>query len=37
LELVLKSSSQLWNPLIIEGSNTELNPLSYTHRNSLEC
>jgi hypothetical protein len=34
LELVLQASSQLWNPLVTEGSNTELNPLSHTHRYS---
>jgi hypothetical protein len=37
LDLGLQASSQLWNPLITEGFNTELNPLSRTHRNSLEC
>jgi hypothetical protein len=37
LELVLQESTQLWNPLITEGSNTELISLSRTHRNSPEC
>jgi hypothetical protein len=37
LELVLQASSQPWYPLVIEGTNTELNPLSHTHRNSIEC
>jgi hypothetical protein len=37
VDLVLLVSSQLWNPLVTEGSNTELNPLSDTHRNSPEC
>jgi hypothetical protein len=37
LELVLQASSQLWYTLVTEGSNTELNPLSHTHRNSPEC
>jgi hypothetical protein len=26
-----------WYPLVIEGPNTELNPLSHLHRNSPEC
>jgi hypothetical protein len=37
LELVLQATSQLWNPLVTEGSNTELNPLRHTLRNSPEC
>ena len=37
LELVFQASSRLWNPLVTEGSITELNPLSHTHRNSLKC
>jgi hypothetical protein len=37
LELEFQASSQLWNPLIIEGPNTMHNPLSHTHRNSREC
>ena len=37
LELVLQASSQILKPLIIEGSNTKLNPLSHMHRDSLEC
>ena len=36
LELVLQTSSQLWNPLVTKGPNTNPNPLSYNHRNSLE-
>jgi hypothetical protein len=36
LELVLQASSQLWNPLISEGPNNKLNPLSDTHRDSPE-
>jgi glucokinase len=36
VDLVLLASNQLWNPLVTEGSNTKLNPLSHTHRNSLE-
>jgi hypothetical protein len=36
LELLLQASSQLWNPFITEGSNTEFNPLSHTHRDSAE-
>jgi hypothetical protein len=35
-ELVLHASSQLWNPLVNEGPNIELNALSYAHRNSPE-
>jgi hypothetical protein len=34
---VLQASSQLWYSIITEGPNTELNPLSHTHRNSPEC
>jgi hypothetical protein len=37
VDLVLLASSQLWNPLVTKGSNTKLNPLSHTHRNSPEC
>jgi hypothetical protein len=37
LELVLEASNQLRYPLVTKGFNTELNPLSRTHRNSLEC
>jgi hypothetical protein len=37
MELVFQASNQLWNPLVTEGSNTEFNPLSHTHRNSPEC
>jgi hypothetical protein len=36
-DLGLQASSQLWNPLVIEGSNTKLSPLSHRHRNSPEC
>jgi hypothetical protein len=31
LELVVQASSKLWNPLVTEGTNTKLNPLSHTH------
>jgi hypothetical protein len=37
LELVLQASTQLWNPLIIEVSNTKLISLIHTPRKSLEC
>jgi hypothetical protein len=36
LELEFQASSQLWNPLIIEGPNTMHSPLSHTDRNSIE-
>jgi hypothetical protein len=37
LELVLQASSQILKPLVTEGSDTELNPLSHMHRDSPEC
>jgi hypothetical protein len=37
LELVLQASSRLWNLLVTEGSITELNSLSHTHRDSPKC
>ena len=33
----VQASNQLWNPLVMESSNTEFNPLSYTYRHSPEC
>jgi hypothetical protein len=30
------ASNQLWNPLVTVGSNTKLNPLNHSHRNSPE-
>jgi hypothetical protein len=37
LELVLQASSQLWYPLVTEGTNIELNPSNHTHRDEPEC